>query len=77
MKKSFSIFKKGGFFQIAYFFSVKTAFLRISADFFNGFEKFLFRLKVLQTRMQIDLNNFFAAQVVPEIYTIQIRLINS
>ena len=38
------------------FFSVKTAFLQISADFVSGFEKFLFRLKALETRMQIDAN---------------------
>ena len=28
----------------------------------------IFHLKALQTRMQMDVNNFFLAQVVPEIY---------
>ena len=45
-------------------FSGKTAFLKISADF----EKLFLHLKALQTRMQIDVNNVFVAQVVPEIY---------
>ena len=48
-------------------FSGKTAFLQISADFVTGFEKLFFHLKALQTRMQIDVKNFFVAQVVPEI----------
>ena len=56
------------FFPIAYFFSGKTAFLKISADFVIGFEKLFLYLKALQTRMQIDENNFFEAQVVAEIY---------
>ena len=43
---------------MAYFFSGKTAFLQISADFVTG---------ALQTRMRINVNNFFVAQVVPEI----------
>ena len=30
-------------------------------------QKLFFHLKALQTRMQIDVNNFFIAQVVPEI----------
>ena len=65
------------FFQQLTFFSGKTAFLQISADFVTWFEKFFFHLKALQTRMQIDKNNFFVAQVVPEIYTKNHRLINS
>ena len=36
------MFQNCGFFPIAYFFSVKTAFLQISADFVPGFEKFFF-----------------------------------
>ena len=67
MKKSFWIFQKGGFFPIAYFFSGKTAFLQISADFVTKFQKLFFYLKALQTRMQIDEKNFFIAQVVSEI----------
>ena len=35
----------------------------------TGFEKLFFHLKALQTRMQIDVNKFFVAQVVPEIYS--------
>ena len=35
-------------------FSGKTAFLKLSADFLNGFHP-----KALQTRMQININNFF------------------
>ena len=42
MKKSFLIFQNGGFFPIAYFFSGKTVFLQISADFLTGFEKLFF-----------------------------------
>ena len=49
-------------------FSGKTAFLQIPADFVTEFEKFFFYLKALQTKMQIDENSFFVAQVVPEIY---------
>ena len=45
------IFQNAGFFQIAYFFSGKTAFLKISADFVTVIEKFFFHLKALQTRM--------------------------
>jgi len=58
MKGGFWIFQNGGFFPIAYFFSGKTAFLKISADFVTIFEKYFFHLKALQTRMQIDVNNF-------------------
>ena len=49
-------------------FSVKTAFLEISADFATRFEKNLLHLKALQARMQIAVNTFFVAEVVPEIY---------
>ena len=49
-------------------FSGKTAFLQLSADFVTEFEFFFLLLKVLQTKMQIDVNCFFVAQVVPEIY---------
>ena len=38
----------------------------ISADLVNRFENFL-HLKALQTKMQIDVNNFLVAQVVPEL----------
>ena len=64
----FLLFQNGGFFPIAYFFSDKTAFLRILANFVTRFEKLFNRLKALQTRMQIDKNYFFVAQMVPEIY---------
>ena len=37
-------------------------FLQLSADFVPGFEFLFFHLKVLQTRMQIDVNYFFVAQ---------------
>ena len=76
-KKSFWFFQNRGFFPIAYFFSGKTAILQISADFVTGFENFFFHLKALQTRMQIDEIFFFVAQVVPEIYMKNDRLINS
>ena len=39
-------------------FSGKTAFLKISADFVTGFQKLFFHLKALQTRMQINVDNF-------------------
>ena len=42
MKKIFSIFQNGGFFSIAYFFSGKTAFLKIFADFETRFQKLFF-----------------------------------
>ena len=70
-------FSKWRIFSNSLLFSVKTAFLLISADFVTGFEKFLFRLKALQPKMQINVKKIFVAQVVPEIYTIQIHLINS
>ena len=76
-EKKFLNFSKWRIFSNSLLFSVKTAFLQISADFVTGFEKFLFHLKALQTKMQIDVNNFFVPQVVPEIYTINNRLINS
>ena len=66
-EKKFSNLSKWRIFQIPYFF-LATAFLQISAYFVIGFEKLFFHLKALQTRMQIDENNFFVAQVVPEIY---------
>ena len=46
-------------------FSGKTAFLQISADFLTRFVKFFFHLKDLQKRMQIDVEKFFVAQVIP------------
>ena len=49
-------------------FSGKSEFLKISADFVTGSEKFFFfHLKALQTRMRMNVNNFFEGQVVPEI----------
>ena len=41
---------------------------QISTDFVTGFEKLFFHPKALQTRMQIEENNFFVVQVVPDIY---------
>ena len=67
MKKSFRFFQNGGFLPIAYFFSGKTAFLQISADFVTGLQKKMSPLKAPQTRMQIDVKIFFIAQVVPVI----------
>ena len=61
-------FSKWRIFSNGLLFSGKTAFLPISADFVIRFEKLFFHLKTLQTRMQIDVNNFFVAQMVPEIY---------
>ena len=49
----------------------------MSADFVTRFQKTFFHLKALQPRMQIDVNNFFVAQVVPEIYTKNKRFLNS
>ena len=43
-------------------------FLKILADFLTGFEKLFFHLKARQTMMQIEVNNLYGAQVVPEIY---------
>ena len=54
----------------------KSTFLHISANFFTRCEKFLFQLKVLQKRMQKDVNRFFVAQAVLEIYGKNARLKN-
>ena len=61
------IFTKWRIFSNSLLFSGKTAFLSISADFVTRFEKFFFHLKALPKRMLINVNNFFVAQVVPEI----------
>ena len=45
-----------GFFKIMGFFSGKYAFLKISADFFTGYDKLFFQLKALRTRIQTDVN---------------------
>ena len=68
-EKKFLNFSKWRIISNSLLFSVRTAFLQISADLVTGFEKFLFHLIALQTKMQIDENNFFVAQVVPEIYS--------
>ena len=67
-KKEKIVDQNGGFFQIAYFYSGKTAFLKISADFMTELQKLFFYLNSLQTRMQIDVNDFVISPVVPEIY---------
>ena len=76
-EKKFLIFLKWRIFSNSLLFSGKTAFLQISADFVTGFQNFFFHLKALQTRMQIDVNNFFVAQVVPDIYAKNISFKNS
>ena len=76
-EKIYLSFSKWRIFYNSLLFSVKIAFFQISADFVNGFEKFIFHLKAHQMKMYIDENNFFVAQVFPEIYTISNRLINS
>ena len=50
--------------------------MQISADFVTWFDKFLFQLKALQKRVQKDVNRFFVAQAVPEIYGKNERLKN-
>ena len=52
--------------KLTFFWQISV--FQISADFVTRFEKFSFHLKALQTRIHIDESNFFAAQVVPEIY---------
>ena len=52
-------FPKWRIFSNSLLFSGKTAFLQISADFVTKFEKLFFHQKFLQTRMQLDVNNFF------------------
>ena len=63
----FLIFLKWRIFSSSLLLSGKTAFLQISADIVTGLQEFFFHLKALQTRMQIDFENFFIAKVVPEI----------
>ena len=58
-EKKFLIFSKWRIFSNSLLFSGKTAFKKISAHFVTGFQKLFFHLKALQTRMQIDVNNFF------------------
>ena len=72
MKKGLN-FLKWWIFSNSLLFSGKTEFLQIPADFVTGFEKLFFHLKGLQTRMQINVNNFFVAKVVPEMYAKNIR----
>ena len=67
-EKKVLYFSKWRTFSNSLLFLGKTAFLQTSVDFETGFEKFLSHLKALLTWMQTDLNNFFVAQVVPEIY---------
>ena len=50
-------FSKWRIFSNSLCFSVKTVFLQTSADFVTGLKKFLFHLKALQTRMQMDVKN--------------------
>ena len=57
-EKKFLNLSKWKIFFNSLHFSGKIAFLQI----------LFFHLKALQTRMQIDVNNFFVAQVVPEIF---------
>ena len=68
-EKKFLIFSEWRIFSTSLHFSVKTAFFKTSADFVTGLQKLFFHLKALQTRMQIDVYNFFVVQVVPEIYS--------
>ena len=58
-EKNLLIFSRWRIFSNSLLFSAKTAFLQISADFVTGFKKFFFHLKALQTRMQVDVNDFF------------------
>ena len=67
-EKKFLNFSKWRIFFNSLLFSDKMAFMQISADFVTRFEKILLHLKDLWTRMYIDVNNFFVAQVVPEIF---------
>ena len=48
----------------------------MSADFVTECEKLLFQLKALQKRVQKDVNIFFVAQAVQEIYGKSKRLKN-
>ena len=49
-------------------FSGKIAFLQKSAHFVTRLQKLFLNLKAPQTRMQINVENFFVVHVVPEIY---------
>ena len=64
MKKSFEFFKMTDFFLWLTFFWQNCVFANISG--FCDRISFLF-MKALQTRMKIDVNNFFIPQVVLQI----------
>ena len=67
-------FSKWRIFSYSWLFLGKLTFLQILADFVIGFEKLLFQLKALQKLIPKDVNIFFVAQTLPEIYRNNVKL---